>query len=573
MGNAGASMALKINDPIPDECTPVGNVPFTMLTGVDGTLQLDPIGAQAPLASEQGEYINDFVNRALTVCNLRGEFCQQHNPLMVDIKRHELGCYIIKQADDPNSELAFSAKVAGMPKITRTSDGKLWAVYTLNYTWDGHTVGAVFLTWSTTDGLSWEGHIKVNQSNGDSGEAVIVADRNDLIHIAYRQFQFDPNPGPITHTDPLAINIHYITFDGETFGSDILVTDMEYPTGPRPRHLSQFTPNLAVDSDNNIHLVFTGEGHVPSDGYGNWPITLQYVMNPSGVGSTTLDSYDYCYMWEPTILIDPQNNYHIVYGADNAIRYIGPETAGYEQIVSRGGTTAFCLLPTIYSDTTLHYNPFLLMISNTNFFLPKLTECQRGESGWVETDVLGFSGELQLGDVTGGVDPNTGISSGPITLTIPDHQLTDGEAIRIYWPTISYQGRQTASVTVIDENTVSLDGTENVVNSFSNSGNWALQCDHSGVVRDAIGSLRGIFHMALNLTNYEGATYMMIGHPGAWQQKYVISDGFFWPAGIQMDIEGSGQYQVGYLFTASAGSGYPNVSSILKVCLSLEDVP
>lgn len=570
-------MALKIGDTIPFICTPVGNIPFTLLTGADGTLQVevgpDPLAFKMALADEKNTYISEFSSRLLEVCN--ENFCIQGYPLMVSVKKlPEGGCYIIKQGDDPNSVLAFTGKSASVPKIARTSDSKLWAVYQFNETWAGRNSSNVYLAWSLNNGVTWLGHVRINQTQGDTFSPAVVADRNDLLHILYRQTQFaESNPGPITHTDPAASNLHYITYNGTSFGPDILITDMEYNGGYTTtvtKSMSQYFPTAVIDYDNNIHVLFTGEGHQPPDSWGNFPVSLQYVKNPTGPGSTTLDWYDYCFMQEPCALIDPYGYFHVIYIADNAVRYLYPNlgepSTVFEQVISRGESTSFCLIPTVYSDSTIHYEPFLLMVDNRDFFCPQLIETYHNEEGWQYAEIEDLSGSIN--SMSGGINPSTGENEGPLILTINNHNLNDGEVIRVKWPSMPSNARRNYQVLVIDENNIELDNSENynITNNFSNPSKWALNLEHATVSRDYNGMIYGMFTNIWSSLSYIGKTYQIRGAPGSWTYREDFGTAFF-PSAIQLDALNLN----GYIFTTSIGTGYPNDIGTFKVCLYIEE--
>jgi hypothetical protein len=576
-------MAIKIGDLIPEECTPVANVPFTLLSGASGTLQVEPdsteVGKKLPLASERANYEEAFALRSLQICELRGEFAQQGHPLMVDIKALEPGnCYTVKSATDPWGVLSFSAKMPAK-KLTRTSDGRLWTAYTLDGNYYGTDSSAVYLAWSTNKGISWQGHLQINTIEGNTWAAAIVSDSNDVIHIVYYQNQFSFSQ-EYTQSYPWVDNIHYRTYSNG-FGPDILVTDQGFQDSKR---MNQFDPDIAIDSDNNVHIVWTGSGFMAPDQYGNHGQSLNYSVNPTGgqnvivLDDTGAGTSGPIRADTASILVDQVDTVHILYntnlnGAD--IRYLqfpalSPSTA-FENFLGAGRMQNFCLIP---SEDELTYEPYLILI-NQDDTPNTIVEARRTPSGWIVDYFEGFRGDVT--DVTGGVDPDTGISSGLWEITSADHGLSDGEYVYSLWAgSYGQTGKRVINKT---QNTYQLEGTEQTRNTFTNVGLWLISGRNFSVSRDASGKIHMVFHQTpFGPDEYIGDTYMMIGGPGDWGPRELISEGVFWPNSIQMDNPHSGNYQNGYMFTnsfgtipISAGSSHFDNVSTFRVCLTLTD--
>jgi hypothetical protein len=278
----------------------------------------------------------------------------------------------------------------------------------------------------------------------------------------------------------------------------------------------------------------------------------------------------------PSILSDPDNGIHIVYGVagiGTEMRYQGPLVTGsYETILTRGIPANFCLIPVDY-DEVIEYEPFLGVIDASVSRTPKAVFAARERGTWSITSTSGLSGDIT--DVTGGFNPDTQLSEGPLTVTSVGHGLVSGEFSRVNWGGLPFgHARRGWPVTVVDDNTFQLDGSDEVTNSFNTTGVWAVNVGNVSTARDAAGVIRVAFHETeIGPETYVGDTYMFTGQPEDMGEKELISEGVFWPGLVSMDRQDLGIYQIGYMFTnayGTNGDGPPN-TSFYRVCLTLED--
>jgi len=230
-------------------------------------------------------------------------------------------------------------------KIARTSDGILHAIYTGSndhvmyvysddngQTWssseDISSTGAtgmsiasdsqnnIHVVWADDassnsqlhyrkkTGSGWQNEEQITNINGEQCGPCIAVDSEDNLHLAWKGYGLGTNSS--------YCNIYYRKKD--TFGwKDIeLVTDDGYD--------NDAGLDLAIDSDNNIHVVWAGEGYI-------W-YSIYYRKKTSGgwqdketiyAGSTsTLSDNQY-----PSICIGSDSKIHVTWGTTNYSTYFG----------------------------------------------------------------------------------------------------------------------------------------------------------------------------------------------------------------------------------------------------------
>lgn len=528
-------MALKRGDPIPPVCTPVGNVIFTKLDNVGGNLDVEvgsSLSGTIPLAAKKSEYVASFLQNEIVVCEENRTFAGQNTPLMVDIqvRQDEVGCFVIATQPNSNSILAFSSKNSAAPKLTRTSDGYLWAVGVL----DDGVVDYIHLFKSIDGGLTWSDEGEVNSNPGDAAGATICSDSNDVLHIAWTQNIYNVTS---------AQNIFYKSIGGS--GSSSQIT---FDSG----NSSNYHASVAINNNDEAYIAWTADG------------TIKYCKVVAGT-PTGYVTVGVGYL--PCILVDRQDKVHLTYSGDGIdISYYHQDT-GLEVVAPRGYSGNMSLIPTIYSDSSLHYNPYLFYVDKASSYSSYLVQALKTETGWQYK-----SPESTYGSVDTAEQSDLGED---IVLTIPNHNLLDGEKVRVYW-----DGRlfppwyNTFEVSVVDADKIQLvsSGIFNLSSSWPASkeltdGVWTFDPEIVGVSRDAEGTIYA-FYQSGDAPAFGGSdVFFMFGTPLNLSDRALFEEDAAWPSPTQLDQEGTGNYAIGYMFT----SGDDRDPEFFKHCSSLEE--
>lgn len=552
-------MALKSGDPIPIVCTPVGNVPFTMLSGVGGILQLEPgadgITGKLPFSDKKIEYMSQFSTRDLEVCEADRQFANLNAPLMVDVKIIEVGggCYIVRtDSNDQNFVLAFTANVPTVPKVCRTKDGRLWTVYTLNNIDAGGS--EIWLTYSVNNGVTWIGHRQVSTIKGDCRGPTIVVDTNDLLHIAWGQNDHGEELG----IPNFGINVFYKTYNitTGTFGFEKVITENTYDFIIDKLPVQEWV-SLCIDfRNNNIHCVFKGQGFNPPVG-GMFADTLEHrILNNygySGLGTIDGDLVSY-----PSVRVDKNGEIHIIYSNDIDLYYFN-SIRGIEHLATRASSTNLALIPTIYSDSTLHYEPYFVTSSSSN----PLTEFLHTEEGWVSQAINSCTGEITGYERAEWPDER-------LILTVPNHGLMDGETVLLHWDGSTNPYWYPFKVIVIDENTIKLENSKyyNPPTGVS-TGNWNLAAQYVSTLRDAGGNITVAYHANSDILYPNNGVYVLQGTPFLLEERTLLDSNTSMPSTLQLDEEDTGNYMLGYI--VMTGYGVEPRSSFYRICLDIRE--
>jgi hypothetical protein len=170
----------------------------------------------------------------------------------------------------------------------------------LHIVWHGSSSASPFFyqiryAKSTDRGNTWSSPINITSESYDQVHPITAIDSSNNLHIVW----FGP-----TSAFPYYVQIRYAksTDGGNTWSSPINITSGNY---------NQICPIIAIDSSNNLHIVWYGTSSASPHIY-----QIRYAKSTDG-GNTwsspiniTSGSYDQIY---PIIAIDSFNNLHIVW--------------------------------------------------------------------------------------------------------------------------------------------------------------------------------------------------------------------------------------------------------------------
>ena len=146
----------------------------------------------------------------------------------------------------------------------------------------------------STDGNTWSNPVNITSENYHQNCPKIAIDNSNNIHLVWQG---------INLTNPTGYQIRYVksTDGGNTWSNPVNITSENY---------NQYDPAIAIDSFNNIHIVWDG-------GYSSNPnYQIRYSKSTDG-GNTwsnpvniTSENYN---QYSPVITINTPNNIHIVW--------------------------------------------------------------------------------------------------------------------------------------------------------------------------------------------------------------------------------------------------------------------
>ena len=193
-----------------------------------------------------------------------------------------MASYTVKTGGETNSTGSSNGR-----SLARTSDGVLWCVYKRS---DG-TYDQIYAAYSTDGGQTWTEE-QVCSGSDTQGYASIAIDSSNNIHVVWY------GKGWGTNTD--YENIQYRMRNATGWQPQESVTDVAH---------YQYDPSIAVDSADNVHVVWHGQGWGSNTGYYN----IQYRKRTTswqtqeGVTDTGNDQYD------ASIAMDSADNIHVVW--------------------------------------------------------------------------------------------------------------------------------------------------------------------------------------------------------------------------------------------------------------------
>ncbi len=193
-------------------------------------------------------------------------------------------CYVVKSPNNYNEATAYSPA----RHLARASDGALWCCYA------GPQLGQmqVFVSYSIDNGVSWTEEQVTADALNDHEYPSIAIDSADNIHLAWQGGRIGPG-----------WEIYYRQRSAGVWGAVENVTAIG---------TVQNAPSIAVDSADNIHLVW------PGTGWGGNPIfrNIQYRQRAAGVWGVQESVSDIAswQLWDSaSIAIDAADIIHVVW--------------------------------------------------------------------------------------------------------------------------------------------------------------------------------------------------------------------------------------------------------------------
>ena len=181
-----------------------------------------------------------------------------------------------------------SLAASSQRKLARTSDGTLWCVYSRS---DG-THYQIYASYSTDGGETWVEE-QVSYGTDTQDRPGIAVDSEDNVHVVWRGLGWGDNP--------TKWNLQYRKRTSAGWQPQEAVTD---------ESANQEHPSIAVDSNDNVHIVWLGLGWGTNTGYYN----IQYrKRTSSGWQSREAVSDIGADQLTPMIAIDDDNNIHVVW--------------------------------------------------------------------------------------------------------------------------------------------------------------------------------------------------------------------------------------------------------------------
>ena len=180
--------------------------------------------------------------------------------LTIKINKNFLNKAVYPISVDPSytvktGALSDSTQANSQRKLARTSDGTLWCVY--------HRISGsyrqIFASYSTDDGETWTEEAVTSASYNQYHPAIAI-DSQDNIHVVWRGLGWGTNTN--------YTNIRYRKRTSSGWQSHEAVTD---------KNKHQYHPSIAIDSNDNVHVVWGGAGWGTNNNYDN----IQYRKRTS----------------------------------------------------------------------------------------------------------------------------------------------------------------------------------------------------------------------------------------------------------------------------------------------------
>jgi hypothetical protein len=210
------------------------------------------------------------------------------------------------------------------------SKGNLHAVWE---DWDAR-FGETGVHYARWDGTSWSPQVDIPGS-GYGGVPAMTVDRNDHVHVVWNKVAPDQ---PTLHGD-----IYYSRFDGTSWSEPI---DLSNTSG------KCYTPNIAIDDQNNLHVVWHYTG-----GYRTHPVYHTTWSEAMGwaTPSLLLDSAG----TSLPMAIEPSGKLHLAWDAESSLfhsKFEGTVLSSPVSIyaIQRTGTVHFDLAIAVDSQGRVH---------------------------------------------------------------------------------------------------------------------------------------------------------------------------------------------------------------------------
>jgi len=189
-------------------------------------------------------------------------------------------------------------------KLARKSNGDLWCTYRRS---DG-TYDQIYCSYSTDGGETWTEE-QVTSATDNQYSASIAIDSNDYVHIVFDGYSWGSNP--------TVRNIQYRKRTTEWQAQEA-VTDINY---------SQYHPAIAIDSNDYVHVAWAGTGTGLNPLYRN----IQYRKRTTTWGAQESLSDVHAHNYEPAIAIDSDDNVHVVWTGAGWGTYTGYNNVQYRK--------------------------------------------------------------------------------------------------------------------------------------------------------------------------------------------------------------------------------------------------
>ncbi|MFH1368656.1 MAG: FG-GAP-like repeat-containing protein [Elusimicrobiota bacterium] len=191
--------------------------------------------------------------------------------------------------------------------IVRTSNGDLYHAYIRKYA----TKPRIFVSRSIDNGLTWSDATvtPIDYQGGSGGtnitESALAVDSKDVLHLAYCSSD---------NGTPANEGVFYSSASAPPGTS--WTTAVKMP-GSYPYNGYEHGPNIAVASDNSLHMVWYGE-----DGAGNTNDVIRYSSKTADSNSWNnyqlLPGGGLVGIFQPKLAIDNRNGLHVVMTRENA---------------------------------------------------------------------------------------------------------------------------------------------------------------------------------------------------------------------------------------------------------------
>jgi hypothetical protein len=229
-------------------------------------------------------------------------------------------------------------------KLVRDSNGVLYVVM-----YDSVTYTQIQCYKSVDDGATWSDLYFPQQPLRSQYEPSIVVDSSNNLHVVCQGKDDTYNAQP---------QIRYRKYDGVSWSAPIIVN-----SDPSNSY-GQFTPSIAIDSLNNLHVVWFGLDSTYTVGY-----QIKYSKSTNGgtswstsvrINSSPSDSYA---QYDPSIAVDSSNNPHIVWRGPNTtysssqVKYSKSTNGGTSWstsviVNSSPSNSSNCQYPSIFIDSS-----------------------------------------------------------------------------------------------------------------------------------------------------------------------------------------------------------------------------
>ena len=173
--------------------------------------------------------------------------------------------------------------------VARAPDGTLWCVYTRS---DG-AILQIWAAYSIDDGVTWtEEQVSYAPTNSQLHPAIAV-DSNSDVHVVWH--------GPDWGANPLSNSVQYRCRESGTWQAQEEVSNYLW---------NQERPVIAVDSDDDIHVVFESNGGI---GTATWANIAHRERTTLGWQALSVLSDTPVAKEYPTVAIDSTDDLHIAY--------------------------------------------------------------------------------------------------------------------------------------------------------------------------------------------------------------------------------------------------------------------